>query len=111
MIEKIEQDKKTIEQEKIQIEKIKQNNYLIKNQLENELFRSKEDKRKKMLEAYQESEEIVKKTQEKANKILKSLRHVKISDKQSSKDIKQETMKLAQRIKEEKNESGRFSKS
>ena len=29
---------------------------------------------------------------------------MKISDKQSSKDIKQETMKLAQRIKEEKNE-------
>ena len=104
LIEKIEQDKKTIEQDKIQIEKIKQNNYLIKNQLENELFRSKEDKRKKMLEAYQEAEEIVKKTQEKANKILKNLRQVKISDKQSSKDIKQETMKLAQRIKEEKNE-------
>jgi len=102
LIEKIEQDKRAIEEEKKQIEKIKQSTSIIKDQLEDELIRSEESKKEKMMKAYQEAEEIIKKTQNRANQIIKSLKNKKIFDKQLNKDVINEIKTITRKISEEK---------
>jgi len=103
MIDKIEQYQKSVEMEKVNIERIKEDSRLIKVKLENELTKNEKKRREIILKAYQEAEEIIKKTNEKANQILKNLRITKSKDKLPGKEFMQEKNRFTQEIKVEKN--------
>lgn len=98
LIEKIEQDKKSIEQEKEIIKITKEESFKIKDELEKELNEVRENKKEIILKAYQEAEKILRETQDKAEKIIINLNKKKILSKKSKSPLLKEIREMNEEI-------------
>lgn len=99
LIEKIEQDKKSIEQEKEIIKMTKEESFKIKDGLEKELNEIKENKKEIILKAYQEAEKILRETQDRAEKIIINLNKKKILSRKSKGPLLKEIREMNEEIK------------
>ncbi len=101
LIEKIEEDRKLIKEEKNLIEVTKEESIEIRDKLEKELNKIEENKKEIILKTYREAEKILKEAQNRAEKIIERLNKIRALSKESKGPLLEQMQAISKEIKDE----------